>query len=160
MVHEHGFNKLALQASTHRTALDRVLVHIQDPARGPNTGAFGQGFSHTQVVFVTQPNVPQSCGTSTGIAGSAPGAAKQGDLALPIPCGRSNTGFDLSFGRLMAVAERAFIDERAVEPKQARHPLMAEMGHEQFSPPVEVDGFTATSKEGLIASADETQRLV
>ena len=37
---------------------------------------------------------------------------------------------------------------------------MAEMGHEHFSPPVEVDSFTATSKEGLIASADETQRLV
>jgi hypothetical protein len=37
---------------------------------------------------------------------------------------------------------------------------MAEMSHEHFSPLVEVDGLTATSKEGLIASADETQRLV
>jgi hypothetical protein len=60
----------------------------------------------------------------------------------------------------MAVAERAFIDERAVEPKQARHPLMTEMGRKHFGPPVKVDGFTATSKEGLIASADEPQRLV
>ena len=90
---------------------------------------------------------------------SATRAAKQGDTALPID-GRSNTGLYLGFGSLTVVAARAFLDERAVEPKQARHPLMAEMGHEHFGLPVEVDRFTATSKEGLIASADETQRLV
>jgi hypothetical protein len=78
---------------------------------------------------------------------------------LPID-GRSNTGFGRGFGSLTVGAARAFLDERAVEPKQARHPLMAEMSHEHFSPPVEVDSFTATSKEGLIASVDETQRLV
>ena len=49
----HGFNKLALHPGTQRTALDRAFVHIQDSARGPNTGAFGQGFAHSQIVFVT-----------------------------------------------------------------------------------------------------------
>ena len=154
MMHEHGFDKLALLASTQRTALDRVLVHIHDPTRGSNAGAFGQGSAHLQVVFGTQPNVPKCRGTSTGIALSAPGAAKQRDSALPIPCGWSNTGFNRGFGRLMAVAARTFIDERAVEPKQARHSLMTEMGREHFGTPVKVDGFTATSEEGLISSAD------
>jgi len=153
-VHEHRFDKLALQTGSQRTALNRVLVHIQDPTRSPNAGTFGQGFAHSQEIFLTQPHVPQCRSTPAGIAAPATGAVKQGDMALPIPGGGS-TGVDGGFGSLTVMAAGAFFDERSVESKQARHPLMTEMGHEHFGLPIEMNGCTAISKEGLIVSADE-----
>jgi hypothetical protein len=53
------------------------------------------------------------------------------------------------------VTAGAFFDERTIESKQASHSLMPEMGHEHFGLAVEMNGGAATSKEGIVASADE-----
>jgi hypothetical protein len=53
------------------------------------------------------------------------------------------------------MAAGAFFDKRRVESKQARHALMPKMGHEHFGPAIEMNGYAATSKKGIIASADK-----
>lgn len=158
-MHEHRLDKLALQAGLQCTALDRVLVHIKNTARSPNTTSFSQGFAHSEIIFVAQPHVPQCRGTSGRIPRSTTRTVKQGNTALSIP-DRSDRGLGRGCGKYVNLATRAFLDERPIETKQASHSLMTEMTHKHCGLPIEVDGFAGALKEVVFACANKTQRLV